>query len=105
VAAILIGVGMLLQVFFLPETVYVRNDARAEEGSSQSFLSRVFRKAGFRIPKRDPTNSHSFFFVFSRPIVMLTFPAVLLPSLWFGVVRSLVSFPTYSTYLTEHILD
>lgn len=89
IASIAIGVGLILQFFFLPETVYIRDGRAIEESKPHSTLGRLSRRMGFRLPKRGDGPRHSFFFVASRPFKMFAYPSVLLASFWFGVAVSL----------------
>ncbi|KAI1324051.1 major facilitator superfamily domain-containing protein [Xylariaceae sp. FL0255] len=86
---IFIAFGFVLQIFWLPETIYVRekrdqpsafgNEAKAENNSS------LWARYGIRIPKRSAENHHSFLFIATRPFVLLKYPAVLLASFWFAI--------------------
>lgn len=84
---ILMCIGLIAQIFFLPETIYIRNtdgalpDARGPVPAKPTFWGRY----GVHIPKRHRDAQHSFWFVFTRPFVMFSYPAVLLSSFWFGV--------------------
>jgi hypothetical protein len=82
------GAGLLAQIFFLPETIYIRNrdDATLPAASSPvPFKHNFWGRYGVHIPKRHRDAQHSFWFVFTRPFVMFRFPAVLLASFWFGI--------------------
>jgi hypothetical protein len=86
ISLILIGVGFLGLMVFVPETIYIRQEVTAETSTKKPSL---WARYGVHIPKRHPDHQHSFFFVFTRPFVMLAFPAVLLSSFWFGVAYML----------------
>ncbi|OAA66955.1 Major facilitator superfamily domain, general substrate transporter [Niveomyces insectorum RCEF 264] len=104
---IFMGVGLIMQIFFLPETIYVRavpgTQTLPAPGSSDASVSApapvpaaaaappvVKERAtlwdlyGIHIPKRS-SNHHTFLFIFTRPFVLLKFPAVLLSAFWFGI--------------------
>ncbi|KAI1264949.1 MFS general substrate transporter [Xylariaceae sp. FL1019] len=90
---IFIAFGLVLQIFFLPETIYIRD----RPGQSSAFGSTAGSKAasgtkaslwaryGIRIPKRGNDKNHRFLFIATRPFVLFKFPAVLLSSFWFGI--------------------
>ncbi|CAL5872178.1 uncharacterized protein PFLUO_LOCUS6436 [Penicillium psychrofluorescens] len=80
-------------VFFLPETIYIR-EARPDSASTttqdQSFVttpgeSTLWARYGIHIPKRREEKQHSFFFIATRPFVLFKFPAVILSAFWFGI--------------------
>ncbi len=76
-----------MQIVFLPETIYVRDQIRANpiDRSQPSLWARY----GIRIPKRHPDKRHTFSYLFTRPFIMCTYPAVFLASFWFGVTYML----------------
>ncbi|KAH8671513.1 major facilitator superfamily domain-containing protein [Xylariales sp. PMI_506] len=88
---ILMGAGLIAQIFFLPETIYIRNRpataAVTVVGSSvvPPSAPTFWGRYGVHIPKRHQDAQHSFWFVFTRPFVMFRFPAVVLAAFWFGV--------------------
>lgn len=86
ISLILIGIGFLALLVFVPETIYIRREVTVESSTEKPSL---WARYGVHIPKRHPDHQHSFFYVFSRPFVMLAFPAVLLSSFWFGVAYML----------------
>ena len=91
ICVILIGFGLIMQIFFLPETIYVRktenmiNHPTVDPSSKVSLWSRY----GINIPKHAPDHQHSFYFLSTRPFVMFRYYVVLLTSFWFGVAYML----------------
>jgi hypothetical protein len=83
----LMGAGLIAQIFYLPETIYIRNTDNSLPRPNETVPSKptLWGRYGVHIPKRSADAQHSFWFVFTRPFVMFTFPAVLLASFWFGV--------------------
>jgi hypothetical protein len=81
--------GLVMQIFYLPETIYIRNregaPTVASSDSPPPAKPTLWGLYGVHIPKRHPDAKHSFWFIFTRPFVMFRFPAVLLSSFWFGV--------------------
>jgi hypothetical protein len=81
-----------MQIFFLPETIYIR-EARPNSASmtaqGPSFVpkpgeSTLWARYGIHIPKRRE-KQHSFLFIATRPFVLFKFPAVILSAFWFGI--------------------
>ncbi|KAK5231418.1 hypothetical protein LTR72_000599 [Exophiala xenobiotica] len=91
ISLIFIATGLVMQIVFLPETIYVRDLTRANHvDHSQPTLQPTFwARYGIRIPKRNPDKRHSFMYLFTRPFVMFTYPAVFLASFWFGITYML----------------
>ncbi|CAD6575760.1 MAG: hypothetical protein CYPHOPRED_005795 [Cyphobasidiales sp. Tagirdzhanova-0007] len=92
-ATITIGVGVVLQVFFVPETIFRRDLKRpydqAPIGTGDLTSWQIAqRRLGFVFPPRDE-NSHGFFLIATRPFVMLTYAPIALASLWFGATYML----------------
>jgi hypothetical protein len=81
---ILIGIGFLAQIVFVPETIYIRNTGPSNF-SADPKKPTLWSRYGIHIPKRSPDKKHKFLFVATRPFVMFKFPAVVLASFWFGV--------------------
>ncbi|CAK7217993.1 hypothetical protein SBRCBS47491_003355 [Sporothrix bragantina] len=82
---IFMGAGLIMQIFFLPETIYVREVQGQRAGLENKTKATFWDRYGIHIPKRTSDKKHSFFFIFSRPFVLLRFPAITLATFWFGV--------------------
>lgn len=81
------GVGFVLQIFFLPETIYIR-ETRAHPAiisTSTPGKSTFWDRYGIHIPKRSEEKQHSFLFIATRPFVLFKYPAVILSAFWFGI--------------------
>lgn len=81
------GAGFIMQIFFLPETLYIR-ETRAHPTiicTSAPEKPTLWDRYGVHIPKRSEEKQHSFSFIATRPFVLFKFPAVMLSALWFGV--------------------
>lgn len=79
--------GFIMQIFFLPETIYIR-ETRAHPASISTSTPRkptFWDRYGIHIPKRSEEKQHSFFFIATRPFVLFKFPAVILSAFWFGM--------------------
>ncbi|KAJ9611782.1 hypothetical protein H2204_015208 [Knufia peltigerae] len=91
ISLILIATGLLMQIVFLPETIFIRDRLESNSSSLETGRDNVAEKPGLwarygiHRPKRDASKQHSFFFIFTRPFVMFTYPAVAMASFWFGV--------------------
>lgn len=88
------SVGLVSQIFFLPETIYIRNHAACLDlpAAGVESLSKdlptqptFWGRYGVRTPKRSQGTRHSFWSVFRQPFVMFRFPTVTLTSFWFGI--------------------
>ena len=89
---IFIGLGLILQIFFLPETIYIRDVqgqqpmAVAATGVNETKTkSTLWDRYGVRRPRRSAGKYHGFWFIASRPFVLFGFPAVILATFWFGI--------------------
>jgi hypothetical protein len=82
ISLIFMGAGLLAQIFFVPETIYIRDSAFSSGTPTKATL---WSRYGIHIPKREGDKKHSFTFIATRPFVMFKFPAVTLASFWFGV--------------------
>ncbi|BFZ63344.1 hypothetical protein YB2330_004466 [Saitoella coloradoensis] len=89
ISLILIAIGFVLQIFFVPETIYIRSTTAAPSDFQRGRMGSIWAQYGIRIPKRDESRRHSFFWVFSHPFMMFKHPAVLLSSFWFGIAYML----------------
>lgn len=74
-----------MQVFFLPETIYIREAANANTSVTEIKKPTLWAQYGIHIPKRREENKHSFFFIATRPIILCKYPAVMLSAFWFGI--------------------
>ncbi|OGE49394.1 hypothetical protein PENARI_c021G10568 [Penicillium arizonense] len=84
---IFMGAGFIMQIFFLPETIYVR-ETRAHPATistSTPGKSTFWDRYGIHIPKRSEEKQHSFLFIATRPFVLFKYPAVMLSAFWFGI--------------------
>ncbi|GCB26559.1 uncharacterized transporter C1529.01 [Aspergillus awamori] len=84
IAAILYAAQFISQFLFVPETIYVRDEngrgvSKNSEPKPTTFLSRL----KFRPPP--PPKGESWGRTFIKPYKMFAYPAVFLPSFWFGV--------------------
>jgi len=85
------GVGFIMQIFFLPETIYIR-EARAQPATistSAPGKSTLWGRYGIHIPKRSQNKKHGFLFIATRPFVLFKFPAVILSAFWFGIAYTM----------------
>ncbi|GLA75184.1 hypothetical protein AtubIFM55763_006451 [Aspergillus tubingensis] len=86
IAAILYATQFLAQVFFVPETIYTRDEkSSAESKSSDKKKTTFISRMGFRkpvVPKEETWGQ-----TFRKPYKMFAYPAVVLPSFWFGVAN------------------
>ncbi|RKU49612.1 hypothetical protein DL546_009554 [Coniochaeta pulveracea] len=80
ITAITYAAEFVLQLFFVPETIYEREVAAKETPEEKRTLA---RRLGFRTPT-NPTGE-SWAKTFARPYIMFVYPAVLLPSFWVSV--------------------
>jgi hypothetical protein len=79
--------GFIMQIFFLPETIYIR-DTRAHPATistSTPGKPTFWDRYGIHIPKRSEEKQHSFLFIATRPFVLFKYPAVILSAFWFGI--------------------
>ena len=79
-----------MQIVFLPETIYIREERPNSASQNASFdpkagESTLWARYGIHIPKRREEKQHSFLFIATRPFVLLKFPAVILSAFWFGI--------------------
>ncbi|KAJ5113855.1 hypothetical protein N7456_002389 [Penicillium angulare] len=80
---ICMGAGFIMQIFFLPETIYIR-----EAGNTSVMEAKnptLWARYGIHIPKRREEKQHSFLFIATRPFVLFKYPAVMLSAFWFGI--------------------
>lgn len=79
------GAGFIMQIFFLPETIYIREAANTNTSVTETKKPTLWAGYGIHIPKRREENKHSFFFIATRPIILCKYPAVMLSAFWFGI--------------------
>lgn len=84
---IFMAAGFIMQIFFLPETIYIRETRAHPSIMSTSTPGKptFWDRYGIHIPKRSEEKQHSFFFIATRPFVLFKFPAVILSAFWFGI--------------------
>lgn len=85
-----IAAGFVAQIFFLPETLYNRRRRMQEGGGPPQARQSLWARYGVSIPKQDIETKHGFLFIASRPLVLFRYPAVILPSFWFGIVFTMM---------------
>lgn len=79
ISAIGYGLCWVLHYLFVPETIYVRGSPSTSTGA----LAKAFK---IQIP---PSSArHGFFYNFSRPFIMFSYPACIMPCLWFSLSYS-----------------
>ncbi|OOF95784.1 hypothetical protein ASPCADRAFT_207138 [Aspergillus carbonarius ITEM 5010] len=84
IAAILYATQFVAQFFLVPETIYTRDEnatAVSDKQNQSTYLSRL----GFRMPV--VPKSETWGQTFRKPYKMFAYPAVVLPSFWFGVAN------------------
>lgn len=79
-SGILIGIGLLIQVVFLPETIYFRDET--ETGFQNRSKYKILRLLGIYKPKNTGTG---FFTEMFRPFVQFTHIYIFIPCFWFGL--------------------
>jgi hypothetical protein len=81
------GAGFIMQIFFLPETIYIRETGAhpATISTSMPGKSTFWDRYGIHIPKRSEEKQHSFLFIATLPFVLFKYPAVMLSAFWFGI--------------------
>ncbi|KAJ6109575.1 hypothetical protein N7486_001810 [Penicillium sp. IBT 16267x] len=84
---IFMAAGFIMQIFFLPETIYIRETRAHPATISTSTPAKptFWDRYGIHIPKRSEEKQHSFLFIATRPFVLFKFPAVILSAFWFGI--------------------
>lgn len=88
-----IAAGFVAQIFLLPETIYHRSrhlPSSSAAGMSPPVKRSMWAQYGVSVPKQDMEREHGFWFIATRPFVLFRYPAVILPSIWFGIVFSMM---------------
>ena len=86
IPVIFLGVGLIAQIFTLPETIYIRDRPESTfAADGVKAKSSLWSRYGVNIPKRSGEKHQGFLFVATRPFVLFKYPAVILSSIWFGI--------------------